>query len=224
MNTFTIFQKLPTELQLQVWEHAIGNEATTRRVPVDDFAKCIYPHPRLISPLLTACRGSRQVALSHYRDPIPIHDFEVAYLSERDLRENPVVFRERVSIIHPIMADDGIGPAVMAQYKPYHAKRQGERIGVLRVSFASDTFVDGKRYMCRKVMDPYFENAHMSKLCCDLTITPQLDDSQYNQVIRTLNEDPNRLPPDFRRDRERYSLHIWALDADFPPYGFSCWR
>ncbi|KAK8051177.1 hypothetical protein PG993_002562 [Apiospora rasikravindrae] len=207
MGSFTLFQQLPTELQLQVWEHAIANEAITRRIPVDDFAMCIYPDPKLISPLLTTCSGSRQVALSYYCDPIPIHIFQSPELSLDYSRDLDAVFREGVLLIHAIQYDE-IGPDTMAQYSRYHRKRQGKRVGVLRVSLACDRFVDGRRRLCKEVMNYYVVNALRSTGRCHF-VTPQLNDSQYNQVIRTLNEDLDldRLQPGMRWQHGVFGPH-----------------
>lgn len=195
--TFTAFQKLPPELRLYVWEYAIGNEALSRRVGVDDFAFCILPDPRLISPLLTICRESRDVALSYYCDPVPVHAFK---LPDYDFRKYSSTHRHHSSLQVAMSFDrrsSTTPPPPAPLYDQYHSERLGRRQGTLRVSLAADTFVDGGRGLSWKVYesggyrypndDPPAPPAE-TRGC----ITPVLGDSQYNQVIRTMND--HRIP------------------------------
>ncbi|KAK8128452.1 hypothetical protein PG984_009560 [Apiospora sp. TS-2023a] len=202
MNTFTKFQELPTELRLQVWEYVIGDEAPKRKVRVDDFAFSIIPDPSLISPLLSACPESRQVALSYYCDPIPIHAFKLSAEGPKPPKIEFETFEESMARLRSDrvflsfgIGFDGVKPNTTSRYNPCHAERQGRRTGTLHVSLAADTFVDGGRALSWKVLNPYDCNDcpyGPVPFKCPRSITPVLGASQYNQVIRTMND--NRIP------------------------------
>ncbi|KAK7981728.1 hypothetical protein PG996_009417 [Apiospora saccharicola] len=198
MGTFTAFPELPTELRLQVWEHVIGDEAPKRKVRVDDFAFSIIPDPSLISPLLSACPESRRVALSYYCDPVPIHAFKLPECGPRrtgDALKDLELWRDLQDGIRLSIATmlDRVSPKDPPRYKPYHAERQGRRTGTLHVSLAADTFVDGGRELSWQVLNPkdsgYFLTTSVER---PRFITPVLEDAQYNQAIRTMND--NRIP------------------------------
>ncbi|KAK8091021.1 hypothetical protein PG994_000526 [Apiospora phragmitis] len=194
MDTFMLFRKLPIELRRQVWEQAIGHEATTRRVPVDDFAMCILPDASLVSPLLSTCQESRKAAKSYYCDPVPVHVCGPPEFRPIDLEENREEWEDvltRINMFTATMFDDEVGPAVLAQYNLYHVNRQGKRVGTLRVSLESDTFVDGGRGLSREVTTLFLVPVALPAEWRPQIITPMLDDSQYNQVIRTMND--NRI-------------------------------
>ncbi|KAK7928094.1 hypothetical protein PG985_005092 [Apiospora marii] len=81
----------------------------------------------------------------------------------------------------------------LTQYKLCHSKQQGRQTGTLRVNFAADTFVDGGRSLSWRVIE--------RDDCDDFLkvptkrhkfLTSVLGDSQYNQVIRTMND--HRIP------------------------------
>ncbi|KAK7959819.1 uncharacterized protein PG986_004673 [Apiospora aurea] len=64
------FAKLPLELQIKVWRHALQAESQERVVPLHD--RHVVPHRRLASPFLSVNRVSRAEARRFYTVAVPV--------------------------------------------------------------------------------------------------------------------------------------------------------
>ncbi|KAI0900449.1 hypothetical protein F4806DRAFT_156600 [Annulohypoxylon nitens] len=63
------FSSLPTELRLMIWQHALYQESTEREsvdIYVDAALRSIGPMHRVVSPLLSTNRESREIAKAFY--------------------------------------------------------------------------------------------------------------------------------------------------------------
>ncbi|KAI2473384.1 hypothetical protein F4781DRAFT_189784 [Annulohypoxylon bovei var. microspora] len=67
------FAYLPTELRLQIWEDVLKQETEKRLVVIDLEHGSVYPMKRLISPLLTVNRESRELAKAFYNFVIDVY-------------------------------------------------------------------------------------------------------------------------------------------------------
>ncbi|KAK9770087.1 putative Alpha/Beta hydrolase protein [Seiridium cardinale] len=79
MASFHKFPLLPAELQIQIWQDALSEEAQDRIAVFDDIASRILPTPHLLSSLLCVNTQSRSEALRVYRTHI-----EVVILPDQD--------------------------------------------------------------------------------------------------------------------------------------------
>ncbi|KAK8062226.1 hypothetical protein PG997_014323 [Apiospora hydei] len=64
------FAKLPLELQIEIWRHALHAESCERVVPL--HGKHVVPHRRLASPFLSVNRASRAEARRFYTVAVPV--------------------------------------------------------------------------------------------------------------------------------------------------------
>ncbi|KAI0007400.1 hypothetical protein F4779DRAFT_619645 [Xylariaceae sp. FL0662B] len=72
MDSFTLFSKLPVELQLCIWDKALEDESDNRIVPFDYHERRVLPTASLVSPLLSTCALSRRAALSYFKTTLDI--------------------------------------------------------------------------------------------------------------------------------------------------------
>ncbi|KAK9413415.1 putative 2EXR domain-containing protein [Seiridium unicorne] len=69
---FPKFPDLPPELQIQIWEEALKEEAGRRIIYIDRPYWAIRPTKNLCSPLLVTCVESRKLALARYTTKRPV--------------------------------------------------------------------------------------------------------------------------------------------------------
>ncbi|KAK9773182.1 putative 2EXR domain-containing protein [Seiridium cardinale] len=69
---FPKFPDLPPELQIQIWEEALKEEAGRRIIYIDRPYWAIRPTKNLCSPLLATCVESRKLALARYTTKRPV--------------------------------------------------------------------------------------------------------------------------------------------------------
>ncbi|OTA97165.1 hypothetical protein M434DRAFT_386887 [Hypoxylon sp. CO27-5] len=67
------FCKLPPEIRIQIWEIALHQETEKRLVVADVRDHVVYPMRRLISPLLTVNRESREIAKTFFSFTLDVH-------------------------------------------------------------------------------------------------------------------------------------------------------
>ncbi|KAK7995807.1 hypothetical protein PG991_015274 [Apiospora marii] len=128
---FSYFTKMPMELQVEVWRHALHEEAKQRVVLLHDTH--VIPRPSLISPLLSVDRMSRIEALRFYPVALKVVDLP-KFVAPSFPREGPFGLRHRVrqqrmSLMFERRLDDLV---------PHSASR-----GTVRLSPAHDTFIIG---------------------------------------------------------------------------------
>lgn len=74
-SVFSLFLKLPKELQLQIWKMAIqADSEITRLVLMDGTYLRIRPTPQLISPFFSVNLLSRQTAFQYYPTKLDVYD------------------------------------------------------------------------------------------------------------------------------------------------------
>ncbi|KAK8041714.1 hypothetical protein PG993_006237 [Apiospora rasikravindrae] len=112
-TTFPLYQRLPDELKIIVWEQFVKSEAASRIVPLNvslgDFGDpsvvpddhwlvlSLMPLRRLVSPALSVCLESRKAALRHYRTRVNIYEMPLHphWQSFEDFVEERSRWRER---------------------------------------------------------------------------------------------------------------------------------
>ncbi|KAI0160777.1 hypothetical protein GGR57DRAFT_456284 [Xylariaceae sp. FL1272] len=72
MEEFTVFQMLPTELRLDIWEQALAEETSSKRLVILNNLRAI-PLKNLCSPLLSVNMESRACALKLYNTKLDIY-------------------------------------------------------------------------------------------------------------------------------------------------------
>jgi hypothetical protein len=114
-RTFTLFPKLPTELQLQIWEHALPGPRIINISP---------PRPSdglSLPPMMAACRQSRAVILRNYDT------------SADEMIQNPRLFLDfwdptLDTLVWWVLSDAywyafrGVAPRALGELPPSHRK------------------------------------------------------------------------------------------------------
>lgn len=128
---FPYFTKLPLELQIEVWRHALHAESQERVVLLHDTH--VIPRPSLISPFLSVDRISRIEALRFYPVALKVVDlpkFVAPSLPKTGPRRLRYVLRQERMLSKFERRLDGLVPHLASR-------------GTVRLSPARDTFIIG---------------------------------------------------------------------------------